>query len=171
MIKNIDSKATQKGFGELVGVSQQAISKHVDTGLLKKNQNYRTWLISYCEKLRDEASGRGNDAQGELTRARTRDANASSELKYITIKEKAGELVPTSEIEPLLTAMFTAARTELLSLPDKLSNELKALYDVEVDPLYLEEKIHEVLAHLAGEVPGIIKGHDDKSRQEVDAAA
>jgi len=171
MIKDLDTKATQVGFGELVGTSQQAISKHVDSDLLKKGQTFRTWLMAYCEKLREEAAGRGGDDQKSLTRARTQDALAGAALKNITVQEKAGELVFAAEIEPLLTAMFTAARTELLSLPDKLSNELKALYDVDVDPAYLEEKIYDVLAHLAGSVPGIIEGHDDSSGEGVGTAA
>jgi len=171
MIDKLDTKATQTGFGELVGTSQQAISKHVDSGKLIKDGTYRDWIIAYCERLREEAAGRAGDDQKSLTRARTQDAIASTDLKLLQIKEKSGELVPVAEVEPLLVAMFTAARTELLSLPDKLTNELKALYDVDVDPAYLEEKIHDVLAHLAGEVPGIIKCHDDASGQDMDTTA
>lgn len=106
--------------------------------------------IAYIRDLRDKAAGRGGDDQASLTRARTREAEASAELKLLQIKEKAGELVPLADIEPMLTAMITAARQELLTLPDKVANDLRALHGVEVDAGLIEERIHAALEHLAG---------------------
>ena len=166
----LDQQATQTGVGDLVGASQQAISKHVYAGTLEMGQTYRDWLRQYCEKLRDEAAGRGGEDNINLTRARTLDASASAELKMLQIKEKAGDLVPVSEIEPLITGMIIAARTELLSFPDKLTNELKALYGVDIDATLIEELIHDVLAHLAGHVPGISIQDDGTSGQGVGSA-
>lgn len=167
----LDTEATQTQFALLIGSSQQAISKHVQSGTLAMGQTYRTWLALYCEKLRDEAAGRGGEDQQSLTRARTSEANASAELKILQIQERAGKLIPVDGIEPLLVAMVTAMRTELLALPDKLTNELKALYGVDVDPTLIAENIHAALGHLATSLPEILAGHDDQGGAHLPAAA
>lgn len=170
MITNLDETATQTGFASLVGVSQQAISKRVDAGTLAMGQTYRVWLQVLFEKLSTEAAGRGGEDQASLTKARTEEATASAQLKQIMIMEKAGKLVPVDGIEPLLLAMVTAARTELLALPDKLTNELKALYGVEIDAALIEEKIHAALAHLATSLPDILAGNAEASGDSMAAA-
>lgn len=145
----LDKPVTATAFGELVGVTQQAISQRVNAGLLVPGQPLREWIRGYCTKLRDEAAGRGGDDQQSLTRARTREAEASTELKQIQIAEKTGTLVQVGEIEPGLLAMVTAARQELLALPDRLCTELRALHGVDVDPSLITERIHESLQHLS----------------------
>jgi len=104
--------------------------------------------FAYLNDLREKAAGRGGSDQESLTRARTREANASAELKTLLVKEKAGQLLLVDDIEPGLIEMVTAARTELLALPVKLSSEFKALYDVDVDQGIIEEHIHDALNHL-----------------------
>lgn len=145
----LDEPITATAFGDLVGVTQQAISQRVKDGLLVPGQPLREWIRGYCTKLREEAAGRSGDDQQSLTRARTREAEASAELKQIQIAEKAGTLVPLAAVEPGLIAMITAARQELLALPDRLATELRALYGVEIDPSLITERIHESLQHLA----------------------
>lgn len=127
--------------------------------------------IAYIRDLREKAAGRGGDDQQSLTRARTSEASASAELKILQIQEKAGKLVPVDLIEPMLLAMVTAARIELLALPDKLANELKALHGVEIDASLIEEHIHAVLAHLAKTLPGLIAENDATGGESVEAAA
>lgn len=167
----LDQQATQTLFASIVGVTQQAISKQVKEGVLKPGASLRTWLVDYCEHLREEAAGRGGEDQKNLTKARTMDALASAELRQLQIKEKAGELVPVAEIEPLLMAMVTAARTELLALPDKLAAELKALTGAEVDASLIEERIHDALNHLGTSLQDLAAGDDDAGGESVVAAS
>lgn len=61
MFDELDQKATASGFGRLVGKSQQAISKHVGSGLLISGQTYREWLKRYCDHLSTHAAGRGGE--------------------------------------------------------------------------------------------------------------
>lgn len=145
----LSERATQVRFAAIVGVTQPAISEKVASGVLRDGGTYGEWLLAYCERLRLEAAGRGGDDQVSLTRARTREAEASAELKLLQIKEKAGELVPMSTVEQMFTAMVTAARQELLTLPDLLANDMRALYGAEVDAGLIEERVHAALEHLA----------------------
>ena len=105
--------------------------------------------VGYIQHLREQAAGRGGDDQVSLTKARTREAEASASLKELMIAEKAGQLVPMDEIEPGWAALIVAARTELLILPDKLAMEVKTRYGIDIDPALIEERIHESLQHLA----------------------
>lgn len=167
----LNQTATQSAFAGLVGVSQQAISKQLEKGVLKPGASLRVWLLDYCERLREEAGGRGGVDQQSLTQARTMEARASAELKLMMIQEKAGTLVPVDEVEPLLAAMVTAARTELLALPDKLAAELKALTGAEVDAALIEERIHDALNHLATSLQDLAAGDDDAGGEIVAAAS
>lgn len=168
---DLNARATQVRFAQLVGVSQQAISERVAAGVLPAGGTLGDWLLAYCERLRTEAAGRGGDDQAALTRARTREAEASAQLKELQIMERAGQLVPGDEIEPQLQAMVTAARTELLALPDALAQELRALYGVEIDASLIEERIHVALAHLADRLQDDLAGDVDAGGAGVGTAA
>ncbi len=168
---DLNAKATQTAFSKLVGVSQQAISDKVHAGVLRDDCTLGDWLLAYCERLRLEASGRSGKDSEALTRARTAEATASAELKNLMIKEKSGQLVPAADVEPRYTAMVTAARTELLSLPDKFTSEIRALYGIEVDPQLFEDRIYESLNHLAGGVHADGSADDAPDRESVGAAA
>lgn len=104
---------------------------------------------AYIRDLREKAAGRGGDAQGELVLARIRETNTNADLKELMVKEKAGELVNIEDIEPQLVSMVTAAKQELLSLPEKLGGDIKALYGVEIDVSMIQERINDALNQLA----------------------
>lgn len=127
--------------------------------------------IAYIRDMREKAAGRGGDDQTALTRARVRDHTASAELKELQIMERSGELTEITEIEQKLLAMITAARTELLTLPDGLAQELRALYGVEVDAGLIEDRIHDALTHLASRLEDSLAGDVAPDGEGVGTAA
>ncbi len=127
--------------------------------------------IAYIRDLREKAAGRGGDDQAALTRARVRDHLASAELKELQILERSKELVPVAEIEPWLTAMVAAARTEMLALPDALAQELRALYGVDIDASLIEDRIHVALNHLASRLQDDMADDDAPGGEDVGTAA
>lgn len=52
MVKDLDKPCTQEEFGELVGISQQAVSNLVGRGVLKPGQTAQHWLDRYLSHLR-----------------------------------------------------------------------------------------------------------------------
>lgn len=120
--------------------------------------------VAYIRDMREKAAGRGGEEHASLTKARTREAMASAELKELQIMEKAGKLVPLDEIEPRLLAMVTAVRQELLALPQKLAEDLRALHGLDVDCAMIEQHIYAALDHLANDLdaddcaPGSLPG-------------
>lgn len=126
---------------------------------------------AYIRDLREKAAGRGGDDQTALTRARVRDHTASAELKELQIMERAGELTEINDTEQKTLAMITAARTELLALPDELAQELRALYGVDVDAGLIEDRIHDALTHLASRLEESLAGDVAPPDESVGTAA
>lgn len=55
---------TQAQFGELVGVSQQAVSEFVKVAALGPGVPAAQMLVAYCERLREMAAGRMGESGG-----------------------------------------------------------------------------------------------------------
>lgn len=55
---------TQAAFGELVGMSQQAVSEFARAVGFPPGAPAGAMLIAYCERLREQAAGRQGDADG-----------------------------------------------------------------------------------------------------------
>ena len=89
--------------------------------------------VAYIRDLREKAAGRGGDDQGELTRARTRDALASAKIREIQFFESTGQLVSVEELEPLLESWATMARSEFINGMNKVVADIEGANDVVVE--------------------------------------
>lgn len=67
----------------------------------------------------------------------------------LKIEERVGRLVAVGDTEPLWTEAITAARGELLTLPERLKVKLDATYRINVDPAEIEAEILPALTRLA----------------------
>ncbi|MQM37685.1 hypothetical protein KBTX_01687 [wastewater metagenome] len=139
---NLDHKAKQTHFAKLVGVSQSAVAQRVAAGELPEGGTYLQWLYAYCAALRAEAGGRGGDAQGELAKARTRQANADAQAKELSYHRELGHLIPVEEIEPVLANWASMARAEVQYAAERLVTEIESVHGIKVDP----EAVPRVLA-------------------------
>lgn len=138
-------------------------------GLNRETQSLDQIRIAYIRDLREKAAGRGGDAQGELVQARIRETNINADLKELQVMEKAGQLVNVDDIEPQLVAMVTSAKQELLSLPEKLASDIKALHGIEIDISLIQERINDSLNQLATSVHGDDAGDDVESEEALAA--
>jgi phage terminase Nu1 subunit (DNA packaging protein) len=94
----LDQILTQQQFGDLVGITQQAVSDLQKRGVLKANATGRTWLLAYCGQLREEAAGRA----GRLAEARA--ALDEERRREIAMRNavKAKEYAPVGLIEQVI---------------------------------------------------------------------
>jgi len=129
----LDRPATQTGFAQLIGMSQQAVSKQVEKGVLLPGKTNREWLHDYCDRLRDEAAGRGGDEQATLTKSRTREAQANAQLKELQFHKEVSDLIPVSEIEPLLDSWAVTARSETTHAVEKIIAAIQSQHGIEVE--------------------------------------
>lgn len=96
----LDSTCTQDQFGQLVGVSQQAVSDMLARKVLQPGESVGKWLLDYTAHLREQAAGRGAD--GELAFQRSELARVSRERAEIKLALERKEYAPVVLIEQVL---------------------------------------------------------------------
>lgn len=114
----------QGQFGELVGISQQAVSTLVQRGILPDGASADEWLLAYCDNLREVAAGRGGDAQSELTAERARLAREQADRIAMQNAERRGELAPANIIEQVLARVGARVGRLLETIPGELRRRM-----------------------------------------------
>jgi phage terminase Nu1 subunit (DNA packaging protein) len=114
----LDNRVTQAEFGELVGISQQAVSELMAKKVLQMGATARVWLLAYCANLRDVASGR--DPDGALVLERTRLAREQADEKAIGNAIKRREFAPIGLLADVLATASAAVVDRFDALPADL---------------------------------------------------
>lgn len=101
----IDLKAQvkQSEFGELVGISQPAVSDLLSRHVLSHGGFVGQWLIEYCGHLREVAAGRAASGDLDLASERARLAKEQADKVAMQNAVTRGELAPAVLIEEVLT--------------------------------------------------------------------
>jgi terminase small subunit / prophage DNA-packing protein len=94
----IEGFITQRQFGDLVGITEPAVSDLVKRGVLKANVSGHGWLLAYCQHLREHAAGRAG------TLAESRAALDNERRIEIAMRNavKRKEYAPVSAIAEVL---------------------------------------------------------------------
>lgn len=100
---NLETTCTQAQFGELIGISQPAVSGLLQRDVIKPGATLGTWLLDYCAHLREQAAGRGAD--GELAFQRSELARVSRERAEIKLALERREYAPVALIEQVLATV------------------------------------------------------------------
>jgi phage terminase Nu1 subunit (DNA packaging protein) len=100
---NLSQSISQESFGQLVGVTQQAVSDLIGRGILPQGETAGSWLLAYTKHLREQAAGRGAD--GELARERARLAREQADRVAMENATSRRELAPVSVLELVLAKM------------------------------------------------------------------
>lgn len=118
---------TQAQFGELVGISQPAVSGLVSRGVLRDGDSAAGWLLAYCEHLREIAAGRGGDQVGEL--AAERAALAREQRIKIAMQNAVtrGDLAPKRLLSDVLARALSRIARLLDTIPGELRRRSEAL--------------------------------------------
>ena len=130
---DLDAKAVQRKFGELIGVTQGAVQAYISKGFIKSPGTYREWLLAYCARLREEAAGRYSAGELDLTEERARLARAQSERIEMELAVRRGELVHTSAVTERLADAAAQIAAILDSIPVKLKRESPHLTATDID--------------------------------------
>jgi phage terminase Nu1 subunit (DNA packaging protein) len=100
---NLDTTCTQVEFGQLVGISQPAVSDLLTRSVLSPGHTAGQWLLDYTAHLREQAAGRGAD--GELAFQRSELARVSRERAEIKLALERKEYAPVALIEQVLATV------------------------------------------------------------------
>lgn len=91
-----DDVMTQAEFGDLVGISQPAVSSLMKGGVIDSGDPWRVWLRAYCARLREQAAGRMSaDGEGlDLVQERAALARSQREAQDLKNAVARGEYAP-----------------------------------------------------------------------------
>lgn len=125
---------TQTEFGDLVGISQQAVSDLLKRNVLAAGQASGWWLHAYCAHLREHAAGRA--AGGELDLAAERAALARVQRERIEMQNAVTrrESAPVALLELAVATIGRKVAAVLESIPVTIKRRSKNLTaeDIEI---------------------------------------
>lgn len=127
MVPDLTSPVTQVQFGDLVGISQQAVSDLVRRRILVDGASADEWLLAYCDHLRGIAAGRGGEASLELSAERARLAKEQADKIEMQNAVTRGELAPAHLLEEVLARAGSRASRILETIPGMLRRRLPQL--------------------------------------------
>lgn len=131
---NLADKMTQTEFGDLVGVSQQAVSDLLKRDVLRAGYPAGVWLHAYCSHLREQAAGRA--AAGDLDLAAERAALARVQRERIEMQNALTrrESAPVALLESAVATIGRKIAAVLESIPVTIKRRSKNLTaeDIEI---------------------------------------
>lgn len=160
---DLTQKATQSGFARLMGVSQQAIGKQCEKGVLKSGESYLDWLRDYSGNLRDQAAGRAADAQKNVAQATVEEKEVKTALNRITYHEKLGRLIDEEEAFALLSGWAHFANRQILQAFERFTREVEGSYSIEILPEIKQKHVGTATERIRGYVEKLVSGSESGS--------
>lgn len=120
---------TQAAFGELVGISQQAVSDFIKVAALGPGVSGAEMLQAYCERLREVAAGRASSEIGGLDLVQERAALAREQRLGYEIKNAVARktYAPISLLAETLATASQAVVERFDHLPGTLKKSCPEL--------------------------------------------
>ena len=119
-MKGINQRLSQSSFGDLIGVSQPAVSAMLAAGWLPANGTGRQWLQAYCAHLREQAAGRASSGDLDLAQERAGLARQQRIGQQIKNAVAQGEYAPVGLLGDVLAAASAAVVDRFDGLPGQL---------------------------------------------------
>ena len=140
-------------FGELVGVSRQAVGAMVREGILSRGDSAGEWLTAYLGHLREIAAGRADTPAAQHSRERILAAEASrreeqAKLARIKRRQHEGHLIRIDDCSAGMAAAMTAAKEGVWSWQGTLPPLLVGLSMPQI-AVVLEDRAREALENMA----------------------
>lgn len=128
---NPNDVASQTVFAQMMGVSQQAISKLKEKDVLPEGGTYSDWLSSYVERLRSEAAGREQDSR--LSASRIRETEASANLKELDYLDRLKTVVWVEDVEPLITELCSSVQFNVMAAQERIIESIESKHSIKID--------------------------------------
>jgi phage terminase Nu1 subunit (DNA packaging protein) len=128
---DLSSQASQSEFGELIGVSQQAVSDLVSRGVLAVGSSAQAWLWAYCAHMREVAAGRATNGDLNLATERARLAREQAD------KVAMQNAVMRREYAPVSLLAHSVARTgrQIAVILEAIPVQLKRRSSISIEDL------------------------------------
>lgn len=143
---------TQSEIAKTLGISQQAISQHMDR--MDIDYESMTVLEVVVAMYKRAAATAGNVAyeDEEINGAKEKALKdrAERQLMQLKLAEAQGVLVNVASIEEKYGQRVDACKAEFMASAEKIKTMAFTVYGVDIDVAYLNEYIESALIHLAG---------------------
>lgn len=154
----LDLVVDQAVFAAAVGISEARVSQLVAEGVLVKGEPAKRWLLAYCERLREQAAGRGHELTIERA-ALARSQRIGQEIKNAVAERTYAPI-------GLLTDVLAEAATAVAARMDAFAGELRT-----VCPELNDAQRAHVMAALASARNAWVKGTASLSVQLLEELA
>ncbi len=132
MVVDLDEKFSLVVVGQVLGISKQAVSDLVNKMRFTGSTNGEL-IESISKRYREQAAGRGGDAQEDYVRIKIRRELAAAKKDELANHKEVFNLVPMDAIEPLMNNWATVARSEVLNAVEKMVAGIEGKFKIEVD--------------------------------------
>lgn len=116
-VVDLDKPVTQAEFGEIVGISQQAVSDLLARGVIQPLDTLGQWLKDDRRRLREIAAGRATNGDLDLATERARLAKEQADKIAMHNAVTRGELAPVAAMEAVLATVGTRVGKILDTIP------------------------------------------------------
>jgi phage terminase Nu1 subunit (DNA packaging protein) len=124
---DLAEKVTQSAFGNLVGISQPAVSDLLSRGVLPAHKTGGEWLLAYCGHLREIAAGRAAAGDLDLATERARLAREQADKIGMQNAITRRELAPVHVVEEILAKAGARVAGILDAIPGAVRRRMPQL--------------------------------------------
>ena len=117
----LDAPISQAEFAQIVGISEARVSTLISEGVLVKGDSAHSWLLGYCERLRDMAAGRASVGGLDLVQERAALARSLREAQELKNAVARGEFAPIG----LLADVLGEASSAVVDRMDQIEGQLR----------------------------------------------
>ena len=117
----LDAPISQAEFAQIVGISEARVSTLISEGVLTNGDNAHSWLLGYCERLRDMAAGRASVGGLDLVQERAALARSQREAQELKNAVARGEFAPIG----LLADVLGQAASAVVDRMDQVEGDLR----------------------------------------------
>lgn len=112
---------SQAEFAQIVGISEARVSTLISEGVLVKGDSAHSWLLGYCDRLRDMAAGRHSAGGLDLVQERAALARSQREAQELKNAVARGEFAPIG----LLADVLGEASSAVVDRMDQIEGQLR----------------------------------------------
>lgn len=166
---------TQAEFGDLIGVTQSAVSDLVRRGVIQREGKGRipvaSALLAYCAHMRGIAAGHtSDDGDLDLTAERARKAKEEADRLEMENALRRRQLLDRADVDAAMSGAFARVRARLLNVPSKIAPVVAPSAPAEAEAA-IRDVLYEALRELSETTIADLCGDDARVVEDPRPAA
>lgn len=157
---------SQAKMGEILGISQQHVSRLVENGTLEKDKQGKILLVQSLKKYYTLRADEMEKQEVSFEKERALNERAKREMNELRLGREKHDLHKTEDILFLVGGMVIEFRQRILSLPSKMATSLVGKSQEEINNI-LTQQLTATLTELSRlDADALIRAYDDSEEEE-----